>query len=95
MTQPRLPQLLALGLLVMVCALWVVQNKHEHRRLTTEFDRARAERSRLELEWSQLQLEEATLASHSRIEQVARERLGMWEPVDSVVVLSTPTPVSP
>lgn len=79
-------QLCALGTLVLIAALAVVQNKHEHRRLTTELDRARAEHNRLELEWSQLQLEEATLASHARVEQVARERLSMWEPVESVVV---------
>lgn len=87
-------QLCVLGTLVMIAALAVVQNKHEHRRLTTELDRARAERSRLELEWSQLQLEEATLASHARVEQVARERLGMWEPVESVVV-AQPEAVTP
>lgn len=90
----RLIQRGALGALVLVAALAVVQNKHEHRRLTTELDRARAERNRLELEWSQLQLEEATLASHARIEQVARERLEMWEPVESVVV-AQPNTVPP
>lgn len=84
--KPALLRLYALGVLVLVAALVVVQNKHEHRRLTTELDRARAEQNRLDLEWAQLQLEEATLASHARIEQVARERLGMWEPVESVVI---------
>lgn len=93
MTSPVL-RLFALGALVLVAALAVIQNKHEHRRLTTEVDRARSERSRLDLEWSQLQLEEATLGSHARVEQVARERLSMWEPVESVVV-AQPTKVSP
>lgn len=92
--KPALLRLYALGALVLIAALVVVQNKHEHRRLTTELDRARAERNRLDLEWSQLQLEEATLASHARVEQVARERLGMWEPVESVV-MAQPGAVKP
>ena len=49
----------------------------------------RAERERLETEWSQLQLEEATLANHGRVEQIAREKLSMTQPKDAVIVEST------
>jgi len=75
-----------LGLLTMLMALAVVYVKHENRLLTTEIERLRSEHDRLEMEWSQLQLEEAALAHHARIETLARSQLGMSEPRDYVVV---------
>jgi len=33
-----------------------------------------------------LQLEEATLATHGRVEQIARDKLGMTEPRDTQIV---------
>ena len=40
----------------------------------------------MQMEWSQLQLEEAALSHHARIERAAREQLGMAEPRDYVIV---------
>ncbi|MGQ0699130.1 MAG: cell division protein FtsL [Panacagrimonas sp.] len=79
-----LPMLLAL--LVMGSALWAVRIKHENRSLTTEIERTRVERERLSMEWSQLQLEEAALSHHARIETAARATLGMSEPREYVIV---------
>ena len=42
------------------------------------------------LEAAQLQLEEATLAHHARIEKIAREQLGMTEPREYAVVKAKP-----
>ena len=42
------------------------------------------------MEWAQLQLEEATLAHHARVEKIAREQLGMTEPKDYAVVSAKP-----
>ena len=75
-----------LGLAVLVSAVFVVKTKHENRRLVNEQAELRAEGERLNTEWSQLQLEEATLASHARIEQIAREKLSMTEPREPVIV---------
>lgn len=70
-----------------VCsALLVVQTKHENRTLVHELEQLRSEKARLETEWAQLQLEEATLANHGRVEQIAREKLGMTEPRESTIV---------
>jgi cell division protein FtsL len=79
-----------LGFAVMVSALAVVRTKHENRALVSERDELRKERQRLEMEWSQLQLEEATLAHHGRVEKIAREQLDMTEPRDYVIVEATP-----
>ncbi|EIT69165.1 MULTISPECIES: cell division protein FtsL [Hydrocarboniphaga] len=79
-----LPMLLAI--LVILSALAVVRVKHENRLQTTEIERLRKEHDRLEMEWSQLQLEDAALANHGRIESLARDQLGMSEPRDYVVV---------
>jgi cell division protein FtsL len=79
-----------LGFAVMVSALAVVRTKHENRALVSERDELRKERQRLEMEWSQLQLEEATLAHHGRVEKIAREQLNMTEPTDYVIVEAAP-----
>jgi cell division protein FtsL len=81
---------LLLIVLVIVSALAVVRVKHENRAAVTELSRLGAEQERLEMEWAQLQLEEATLSHHARIEKVAREQLGMVEPREYAVVKAKP-----
>ena len=81
---------LALIFAVVISALAVVRTKHENRALVNDLDRLRAERERLDMEWSQLQLEEATLSHHARVEKIAREQLGMTEPRDYAVVSAKP-----
>ena len=76
----------ALALAVVGSAVVVVQTKHENRTLVHQLEQLRAEKARLETEWAQLQLEEATLAHHGRVEQLAREKLRMTEPRDTRVV---------
>ena len=77
---------LALAFVVMGSALVVIRTKHENRTLVHELETLRQEKARLETEWAQLQLEEATLAHHGRVEQIARDKLGMTEPRDTQVV---------
>ncbi|HUS24715.1 MAG TPA: cell division protein FtsL [Candidatus Binatia bacterium] len=77
---------LALTVAVVLSALAVVRTKHENRALMGELEQLRGERERLDMEWAQLQLEEATLAHHARVDRVAREQLGMTEPRDYVIV---------
>lgn len=77
---------LLMAMLVMGSALYAVRVKHDNRQLTSELESARVERERMQMEWSQLQLEEAALAHHARIERAAREQLGMAEPRDYVIV---------
>lgn len=59
------------------CALSVVNAQYQARRLFIELERAQAAAKQLEIEWSQLQLDQSTLAKHARIEANARRDLGM------------------
>lgn len=77
---------LTLAVLVLISALAVIQVKHRDRSLTTQLDTLRSERERLELEWTQLQLEEATLAQHSRVDGLARAQFEMVDPADYRIV---------
>ncbi len=71
---------------VMGSAVAVVVAKHENRARVTALDQLRRERDRLEMEWAQLQIEEATLGHHARVNRVAREQLDMLEPQQHVIV---------
>lgn len=77
---------LLLGIAVLISAVVVVETKHRNRALVADLEELRLQRARLGIEWSQLQLEEATLAHPGKVERVAREQLGMSEPDDTVQV---------
>lgn len=77
---------LVLSTAVVCSALAVVRTKHENRALVSELEQLRGEHERLEMEWAQLQLEEATLSHNARVDRIAREQIGMTEPRDYVIV---------
>ena len=81
---PLLPALLVLA--IFLSALTVIRTKHENRDWVDQLEQLRKEQERLQSEWAQLQIEEATLGHHSRVERLAREQLGMVEPQDYVVI---------
>ena len=81
---------LLLAVLVMISALAVVQVKQHSRNLTTQLDGMRQDRERLQLEWAQLQLEQATLAQHGRVDELARSQFGMVDPLDYQIVSAQP-----
>ena len=68
---------LALVVLLMVSALGVVYAKHRNRMLYVELRELQAVRDNLNVDWGRLQLEQSTWATHSRVEAVARKKLGM------------------
>ena len=75
------PVLLVMALLmVMATALGVAYSKHQSRRLFVELQTLNAGRDALDIEWGRLQLEQSTLATPVRIENMARQRLGMFVP---------------
>ena len=79
---------LLLAIIAIVSAVWVVQMKHDNRRLNDDSNKLRDARDQLEVEWSQLQLEEAAHSSHARVEAIARQQLKMVEPRETVMVPS-------
>ena len=62
----------ALWVLVLGSSLGVVYAKQESRNRFNELQKLTKARDDLDIEWGQLQLEQATWATHSRVEQVAR-----------------------
>jgi cell division protein FtsL len=72
----------------LVSAIGVVHARYRHRQLFIELSRLEKARDALNIEFSRLQLEQATWAESNRIDKVARDRLGMKtpEPADIVVL---------
>ena len=80
--------LILMIVVVVVSAIGVVYAKYSSRKHFVELQTLHAEQERLDVEWGRLQLEEAALASQSKVENTARGRLGLHLPlVDEVVVI--------
>jgi cell division protein FtsL len=74
---------LAIGVLwvaVLGSALAVVYSRHEARSHFIELQKLTAQRDHLDIEWGQLQIEQSTVATHGRVESVARDELRMTIP---------------
>ncbi|WP_119717304.1 cell division protein FtsL [Cognatilysobacter tabacisoli] len=74
----------------LVSALGVVHARHQHRQLFVQATRLEAARDELNIEFGRLQLEQATWAESNRIDQVARDRLGMKFPEGGETVVVRP-----
>ena len=73
---------------IVVSALVVVRDRHEHRQAFVELSRLDRARDELNIEFGRLQLEQATWAESTLIDRTARERLGMVLPqADQIVVV--------
>ncbi|MCB1552929.1 MAG: cell division protein FtsL [Xanthomonadales bacterium] len=70
----------ALLIAISATGIAVVESRHEHRQLFVRLSVLEQERDELNIEFSRLQLEQATWADPSRIEQLARGPLGMKFP---------------
>lgn len=74
----------------LVTALAVVHARHRHRVLFVELNQLDKARDELDIDFGRLQLEQATWAESNRIDQVARDRLGMKFPEDGETVVIRP-----
>lgn len=83
---------LLVGLIVanIATALAIVHSRHRHRQLFIETTRLEKARDELNIEFGRLQLEQATWAEANRIDQVARDRLGMKFPEGNEIVVIRP-----
>jgi cell division protein FtsL len=75
--------MLAIGVLllaVVASAIAVVWARHQDRVAFVELSKLQNQRDALNVEFGRLELEQATWASPSRIERIAREQLGMISP---------------
>ena len=80
-----------LTMVVLASSLGVVYAKHQSRKLFVELDTLKKERDEMNVEWGRLQLEQSTLATHGRIERIAKKRLGMKTPEYEQVLIVRPT----
>jgi cell division protein FtsL len=82
--------LAVLTLLVVASAIACVFVRHDARKLFVDLQRLEAERDQLEIEWGQLRLEQSAHSSHARVEELARERMAMREPVTDEIYVVQP-----
>lgn len=73
-----------------VSALAVVEARQQHRMLFVQTTRLEKARDDLNIEFGRLQLEQATWSEANRIDQVARDRLGMKFPEGADIVVIRP-----
>ena len=72
--------LLLLLLAVLVSAIAVVWTRHQSRVLFVDLTRLQNQRDELNIEYGRLELEQATWAEPRRIDDEARQKLGMVPP---------------
>lgn len=73
-----------------VSAIGVVHARHDYRQLYVQLTRLERARDELNVDFGRLQLEQATWAMSNRVDQVARERLGMRFPENAEIVVVRP-----
>jgi len=86
----RLFLLVLLAVAVIGSGIAVVHARQQHRQAYVELTRLERSRDELNIEFSRLQLEQATWSETNRIEQIATERVGMRFPEGAEVVVLTP-----
>jgi len=78
------------ALAVVVSALSVIYATHRSRSLFSELQKMQRTRDELDVEWGQLQLEQSAWSNNSRIESIARDKLGMIVPTPGKIVIVKP-----
>lgn len=88
----ELAGVLALAAAVVASGIWIVDVEHRSRQLFMEAEALNRELDELQIEWGQLQIEQSTQGTHSRIEALARQQLHLTVPSDNqLVVVVEPT----
>lgn len=77
---------LLLGVACVASGVVVVRVEHHSRDVTAALTHQRQLRDELHLQYAQLQLEQATLDGHARVERLAQTQFDMIEPRDYVIV---------
>lgn len=71
---------LLLIVIVLISAVGTIAAQHQARKRLQALELERDRSQNLEVEFGQLQLEMSSWAAHTRIEKIAREKLGMQPP---------------
>jgi len=72
---------------VILSGMTVSQVAHKHRQVVMKLEALERNRVELEADYGRLQLEEGALASHQRLERIAKEQLQMQRPRQSDITV--------
>ena len=78
---------IVLWLAVLTSAVYLVKVRYDARMQFIELQKEIKKRDVLATEWTQLQIEQSSLASHARIDRVARDQLKLKQPNAKDVVI--------
>ena len=62
---------------ILISAFTLIIKSHEQRQLYAELEQLEQSRDELDIEWRELRLEQRVMAEYSRLEKIARQKLGM------------------
>lgn len=62
---------------LLISAFTLIIMSHQQRQLYAELEKLHQQRDELDVEWRRLRLEQRVMIEHSRLEQLARTKLGM------------------
>lgn len=80
---------IVLALVLVACALAVIQAQHRARTYFVELERLKKEARVLDEQWGKLQLEQSTWANPARVDALARTQLGLVSPPPERVRVET------
>lgn len=83
----RTTLIVALAFAAFASAVAKVYVVHLNRTSFAELQQLRVQRDEMDIEWGRLQIEQAAWSTHSRIEQIAAQRLSMRMPAPEQVVI--------
>ncbi len=84
--------LVALAAINVCTAVAVVYSKHLSRQRYAQLSQNQQIIDELDVQWSQLQIEESTFSEHGLVDRTARDRLGMVLPGHKGIVMITRQP---
>ena len=76
-------------LLVVVCAIGVITSQHQARKRFIDIENEQAVSRKIAEEFTQLQLEQSTWATHRRVAAIATTQLGMRMPDSTTTTILT------
>ena len=78
---------MVLLLATIASGMMLAYSRHQARTLFQQLEALSSQHDEQQIEWGRLQLEQATWSENSRIEQIARDRLGLDFPEQTKVVV--------
>ncbi len=75
---------------VLVCALGAVTAQHRARSLVVQLEEEDEYAKQLDMQWRELQAAQSSLATHSRVERIAKQQLKMSVPENEQVRIINP-----